>query len=105
MTRKDIRDLDWDNVEYVEDEDVIYQGAPLTAERIAKIVEKAHAIRDANLQPGGKSLTAPGEHSPTIQFRVPREIRQIVETRAAEEGISLSKLGRRALEEYIAKRA
>lgn len=46
--------------ENVDDEDVIYHGAPLDAQRIEKIVSSVPGAR--NLVPGGKSLSGNGKH-------------------------------------------
>lgn len=88
-------------ITFVEDEDVQVQGSPLTPERIDDIVQSLRAKRIANLQPGGKSLTGPGVHSPTVQFRVPAEVRELAEQVAKREGVSLSKLGRDAFVDAI----
>lgn len=100
MTDKALNDV---HVVEVEDEEVLYAGTPLNPARIDQIVSELRAKRDANLQPGGKSLSGTGEHSPTIQFRVSRETLDAARARAKEEGISVSKFSRRALEDYIAK--
>ena len=47
-------------------------------------------------------MNGDGSHSPRVQFRVPEEIREQAQSRAAAEGISLSALARRALERYLA---
>ena len=58
--------------------------------------------RRRNLIPGGKSLSGAGQHSPTVQVRVPVDLRRRLEERAAAEGVSLSRLAREALERYLA---
>lgn len=50
---------------------------------------------------GRPSLTAPGQHSPAVHFRVPARLRSIVEERAKREGKSVSTLAREALERYV----
>lgn len=50
---------------------------------------------------GRPSLTAPGEKSPTVHFRVPARLRSVVEQRARREGKSVSALAREALERYV----
>lgn len=49
---------------------------------------------------GRPSLSGEGG-SPMIQFRVPREKAEIVAARAKQDGVSLSQLGRIALDRYL----
>ncbi|WP_158542819.1 ribbon-helix-helix domain-containing protein [Phytoactinopolyspora halophila] len=103
MTRKPkiddtttIRDINLDQ------EEVHFQGERLTEQRAEQVAEETLAkLRNKNLIPGGKSLSGGGKHSPTVQFRVPEELREEVERRAAAEGVSVSKFARHALEEYL----
>jgi predicted HicB family RNase H-like nuclease len=103
MTRKpnigpdtEIRDIDLDK------EEAYYRGARLTEERAERLAQQTLAeARRRNLIPGGKSLSGGGTHSPTVQFRVPAELREQVERRAEAEGVTVSKLARRALEQYL----
>lgn len=60
-------------------------------------------IRARNLVPGGKSLSGGTKHSPTVQFRVPETVRDEVEAQAAAEGVTVSRLARKALEQYLAE--
>jgi predicted HicB family RNase H-like nuclease len=93
-------DLDLDAEEF------IYQGERLTDERAAQIAEEALAeARLRNLIPGGKSLSGDGSHSPRVQFRVPQQLHDDAERAAREEGVSLSTLARRALEQYVRGKA
>lgn len=89
----------------IPDSEVTIDGEPYDPvkleERIDAMVEKAYARRRANLQPGGKSLTADRVHSPVLQVRVPERLHEEVKLRAAAEGISMSKLARQALEKYL----
>lgn len=85
----------------VKNEKVAYRGEILTRERVDALTAELHATRNANLLPGGKSLSGGGKHSPTLQFRIPDELREQAVERAAAEGVSLSKLGRKALEQYL----
>ncbi len=50
-------------------------------------------------------MTAPGVHSPTVQFRIPAEVRELAEQIAEREGVSLSKFGRDAFVDAVRKRA
>jgi predicted HicB family RNase H-like nuclease len=58
--------------------------------------------RRRNLIPGGKSLSGGTTTSPTLQVRVPIDLRERLAERAVAEGVSVSKLTRRALERYLA---
>jgi|SRR5664279_6645804 len=78
-------------------------GTRLTEAKAEQLAAHVLAeVRRRNLRPGGKSLNGDGSHSPRVQFRVPEEIREQAQSRAAAEGISLSALARRALERYLA---
>ena len=78
-------------------------GTRLTEAKAEQLAAEVLAeVRRRNLVPGGKSLNGDGSHSPRVQFRVPEEIRERAQSRAAAEGISLSALARRALERYLA---
>lgn len=68
----------------------------------ALVEETVAELRSRNLLPGRKSLSGGTKHSPRVQFRVPEEIRERAEKRAAEDGVSLSVLARKALERYLA---
>ena len=77
-------------------------GTRLTEAKAEQLAADVLAeVRRRNLVPGGKSLNGDGSHSPRVQFRVPEEIRELAQSRAAAEGISLSALARRALESYL----
>ena len=87
------------------DVEVVYlpDGIRLTEAKAEQLAAEMLAeARRRNLVPGGKSLNGDGSHSPRVQFRVPEEIREQAQSRAAAEGISLSALARRALERYLA---
>jgi predicted HicB family RNase H-like nuclease len=87
-------------------EDFQYQGERLTNERAKQIAEETLAeARRRNLIPGGKSLSGGSVHSPRVQFRVPVELRAQAERVAEDQGVSLSALARRALEDYVRSRA
>lgn len=92
-----IEDVDLDKEEvYLPD------GRRLTDELADKLAKEAlAAARRRNLIPGRKSLTAPGEHSPVLRFRVPDSVHRRLEERAAKEGKTLSKVAREAVEAYL----
>lgn len=85
----------------LEDEAFTYQGERLTEDRAAQLQEAAQK-RLANLKPGRKSLTGGNVHSPRVQFRVPDQLSKHAHELADREGVSLSQLARKALEEYVA---
>jgi predicted HicB family RNase H-like nuclease len=94
-------DAEIDDVDLGEEE-VYFNGERLTEERAEELARATLVeARRRNLIPGGKSLSGGGKHSPTLQFRVPQHLRDELERRAAAEGVSISKLARRALEQYL----
>lgn len=85
------------------DEPIVYHGEELTDDRAEEIAEEAiRKLRARNLVPGGKSLSGGGEHSPTVQFRVPAELRRRLDERADAEHRSASRIAREALGRYLA---
>lgn len=96
----EVSDIDLDQ------EEVIYQGERLTEARAERFAAEAlREVRQRNLVPGRKSLSGNGSHSPTIQYRVPVSLRDAAEKLSAVEGVTVSKLARRALEEYVERHA
>lgn len=86
----------------LEKEDVVYRGERLTEERARELAAEAlDEVRRRNLIPGGKSLSGGGKHSPRVQFRIPERLADKLTERAKAEGVSVSVLARRALEEYL----
>ncbi|WP_165906099.1 ribbon-helix-helix domain-containing protein [Agromyces badenianii] len=78
-------------------------GTVLDGEVAEQYAERALAnARRSNLIPGRKSLSGGSKHSPVIQFRAPETLREQTEARAEAEGVSVSELARRALEQYLA---
>lgn len=93
----DIDDADLDATE------VIVDGERVTEQRAEQIVADTLAeVRKRNLVPGGKSLSGGGAQSPTVQFRVPEATRKRLIERAEAEGVTPSKLARKALNRYLA---
>ena len=77
-------------------------GRRLTEELAEQIAaEQVRAARERNLIPGRKSMSGGKKHSPVVQFRVPEQLHHEVERLAAEQGVSVSALSRKALEEYV----
>ena len=92
-----VEDVDLDQAE------VIVGGERLTEARAEELAAATlREVRRRNLVPGRKSLGGDGSHSPTIQVRVPADLREAAEERAAVEQVSVSVLVRRALESYLA---
>lgn len=96
-------DADIDDVDLDDEEVRLRDGRRLTEELAEELAEETLAeVRRRNLVPGRKSLTGGSTHSPRVQFRVPADLREKAERRAAERGVSLSELAREALEDYLA---
>lgn len=55
----------------------------------------------SNLIPGRKSLSGNGKHSPVVQFRVSETTRAALEEIAAARNVTVSKLSRQVLDEFI----
>ncbi len=91
--RYTISDVDLD-VEVVLDR----KGERLTEARAREMA--AAALRELGLR-GRPSLSGERRKSPQISFRVPQRLAKRAEKVAAEEGKSLSQLGREALERYL----
>lgn len=92
----EVSDIDLDKEEFV------YHGERLTEERAEEIAAEAlAAVKQSNLVPGGKSLSGGGKTSPVVQFRVPEDLRGLLIERADAEGVTPSRLARRALEKYL----
>jgi hypothetical protein len=83
---------------FVDTEDVIYRGEPLTDERVDQIVAD---VRRKNLVPGGKSLNGDGSHAKALSVRLPDDVRTKIEAIASARGIRPSKLVREVLADYV----
>jgi hypothetical protein len=79
------------------DEEVFISGGRrLTSARAEQLADQAE--RHA----GRPSLTAPGEHSPSLNMRVPRRTKERLEAVAYAQRRRPSEVVREALEEYLA---
>jgi predicted HicB family RNase H-like nuclease len=58
---------------------------------------------DQRHKPGRPSLSSTGGDSPVVAFRVPRRVEAAAKARAEQEGVSLSRLAREALEQRLAE--
>lgn len=91
------------NIDLSREEFTLPDGHRLTEDRAEQLASEARAeIGRRNLIPGRKSLSGGGQHSPIIHVRVPEQLHERAEQRAAAEGVSLSSLAREALEAYLA---
>lgn len=88
----DVVDLD---VEVVRDS----RGRRITEADAARIAEET--LAQVGRRPGRPSLTAAGQRSPQIAFRVSADVRRLAEELAAAEGRTVSELARHALEQYV----
>ncbi|MFA4084806.1 DNA-binding protein [Mycobacteroides salmoniphilum] len=98
----------------LDDEVVTVDGKRLTnADADALADEAARVSRErsnANLIPGRKSLSGEGQHSPTVQTRVPQWVKDELVAEAAELGLARGnsagdgKLVQRILTEYAERR-
>lgn len=90
-------------IDLEQEEFILRDGRRLTDELAAELAREARAeIARRNLVPGRKSLTGGGVHSPAIRVRVPEQLKHDIEQRAEAEGVSISVLARRALQQYLA---
>jgi predicted HicB family RNase H-like nuclease len=94
-----VSDIDLDQEEFN-----LPDGSRLTEER-AQQIAAASERRRANLVPGRKSLSGGSTHSPVIQVRVPKTLRDELQVAANARGVSVSKLARELLEESLHDRA
>lgn len=93
----EVRDIDLD-------EEVVLDatGGRVTEARAEQMAEET--MREVYRRRGQPSLS--GEHapSPRLSFRVPPAVARRAEEVAAAEGMTLSQLGREALEQYLERK-
>lgn len=96
--------INWlDDVDLDEEEVYLRDGRRLTEALAEQIAEEALAnVRARNLIPGRKSLSGEGKHSPVVNVRLPEELKDQLDKRAAAEGKSVSKIAREAITQYLA---
>jgi hypothetical protein len=95
-----VEDIDLDEeAVYVEGERLTKQRAQ---ERAAEVLARVSAL---NLRPGGKSLSGDGKHSPVVQVRVSERTRDRLRAIATSRGMSVSKLSRKVLDEFVERQA
>jgi hypothetical protein len=88
----------------LENEEYYVEGERLTEERAEQLAAEMLArVRAKNLRPGGKSLSGDGKHSPVVQVRVSEHTRDKLRAIAKARGMSVSKLSRKVLDEFVAR--
>jgi phenylpyruvate tautomerase PptA (4-oxalocrotonate tautomerase family) len=87
----------------LESEAYYVEGERLTEERAERLAaEMLVRARAKNLRPGGKSLSGDQKHSPVVQVRVSERTRDKLRAIAKARGMSVSKLSRTVLDEFVA---
>lgn len=90
----------------LENEEYYVEGERLTDERAEQLAAEMLArVRAKNLRPGGKSLSGDQKHSPVVQVRVSENTRDKLRAIAEARGMSVSKLSRKVLDEFVAREA
>jgi len=84
-------DIDLDSEETLEPD-----GTRLTEARAQELAEQT--LRTVRGRP---SLTGPGQRSPRVSFRLPANELRAAQELAQRQGVPVSELARRALEEFI----
>jgi hypothetical protein len=86
----------------LENEDYYVEGERLTEESAQRLAaEMLERVRAKNLRPGGKSLSGGNKHSPVVQVRVSERTRDKLQAIADARGMSVSKLSRKVLDEFV----
>lgn len=84
-------------------EEVYIKGERLTDERVEQMAAESVRLareREANLIPGGKSLSGGSEHSPAVQVVVSKATHDKLKELARGRKMSVSKLLRPVLDEF-----
>ena len=84
-----------DDVDLESEEVILASGERLTTDLVEELVEELHS------RVGRPSLTAPGEHSPTISVRIPVDLMWLLDARVEVTGLRRSEIIREALTEYL----
>ncbi|MBS9532534.1 DNA-binding protein [Mycobacterium sp. M1] len=83
---------------------IFVDGERLTDERAAQIAADVLAkARSRNLIPGGKSLSGGAKHSPVVQVRVSENTRARLQAIAEARNMSVSRLSRQVLDEFVSQ--
>ena len=87
-------------------EPVTLNGERVDESRARQLADETLAeVRRRNLIPGGKSLSGDGQHSPRVNVRLPEDVHRAASELAAAEHVTVSRLVRRAVEEYVQRHA
>ncbi|WP_188359937.1 ribbon-helix-helix protein, CopG family [Rothia aerolata] len=105
MTPQDIEELSEKMADWAESDDFFeaFKGARVRA-RDEKTVEEMNRLLET-IRPGRPAHQVEQNRagaSPTVQFRIPPEIEELLERRAAKEDKSKSEVARQALIQYLA---
>jgi hypothetical protein len=89
----------------LDEEVVIVNGERFTEQDANDLADELSGRErsNANLQPGGKSLSGGGKHSPVLQARVPADVRARFDAIAEQRGVTPSRLLREAIDQLIAR--
>lgn len=111
MTKKPRNPADYvigDDVEVsdvdLKQEEVYVDGERLTDERVEQMASESLRLareREANLIPGGKSLSGGSAHSPAVQVVVSKATHAKLKELARSRKMSVSKLLRPVLDEFV----
>lgn len=85
-------------------EEVYVDGERLTDERVEQMASESLRLareREANLIPGGKSLSGGSAHSPAVQVVVSKATHAKLKELARSRKMSVSKLLRPVLDEFV----
>lgn len=88
----------------LETEEIYVNGERLTNERVEQIAAQSVRLareREANLVPGGKSLSGGTKHSPAVQVVVSEATHARLKALAQSRKVSVSKLLRPVLDEFV----
>lgn len=84
-------------------EEFFVNGQRLTEERAEEVARETLQGHAPLRERGRPSLTGSGQHSPTINARVPQVVKTALRERAEREHVRESQLVRRAVEEFLAR--
>lgn len=85
-------------------EQIYVDGERLTDEGVERMAEESVRLardREANLIPGGKSLSGGAQHSPAVQVVVSETTHAKLKELASRRKMSVSKLLRPVLDEFV----
>ena len=101
MSENYVFDPDDEDVDLDTEDIRLKDGTRLTNELASRIADEAH--QDIQRRRQGRPSLSGQEPSPIVGFRIPEQLRILVEERAKEEGRSISELAREALQRYLAR--